>query len=147
MMTPARLLFFVLSSSFLVLTTVACDDGTPLAPTPQPPVIVTDTFSGTLGKNSGATHNFTSAGTGSITASLVAVGPDAQAADGTPLIVGFGLGTWNGLSCNVIIAQDRAIQNTILLGNVNASGPLCVRIYDVGNLSDQVDYTIRVDHP
>jgi hypothetical protein len=142
-----RFSFFVLGVSFFVLATVACDDGPTLTPTPPPAPIVTDTFSGVLGKSSGATHNFNAAGTGNITATLVAVGPDAQGGDGTPLVVGFGMGTWNGLSCTVVIAQDRAIQGSILVGQVNASGPLCVRVFDVGNVPDQVDYTIRVDHP
>ncbi len=142
-----RSLFVVLSSSFVVLTAAACDENVPTAPDRPDPVVVTDTFSGTLAKNSAATHSFTASSTGSLTATLTAVGPDAKGADNLPLVVGFGVGIWNGLLCDVRLAQDRAIQSTVILGNVNASSPLCVRIFDVGTVVDQVDYTIRVDHP
>jgi hypothetical protein len=142
-----RSLFFVLNSSFLVFTAAACDENVPTAPDRSDPVIVTNTFSGTLAKNSAATHSFTASSTGSLTATLTAVGPDAKGTDDLPLVVGFGVGIWNGLLCDVRLAQDRAIQSTVIIGNVNASSPLCVRIFDVGNVVNQVDYTIRVDHP
>jgi hypothetical protein len=137
-------LLFVLTSALLVL---GCSNDTPTSPTPTTPTTVTDTFSGTIAKNGAATHNFTVSTTGSVTATLTALGPDAKDPDGNPLVVGFGLGTWNGTSCKVVIAQDRAIQTTVLYGNVNASGSLCVRVFDVGNLADQVDYTTTVVHP
>jgi hypothetical protein len=146
-MNILRSLFLVLSSSVLVLSAAACDEDVPTAPDRPDPVVVTDTFSGTLGKNSAATHTFTASSTGSLTATLAAVGPDAKGADDLPLVVGFGVGIWNGLVCDVRLAQDRAVQSTVIIGNVNASSPLCVRIFDVGTIVNQVDYTIRVDHP
>jgi hypothetical protein len=126
---------------------VSCGEDTPTTPTSTTPTVVTDTFSGSINKNGAASHRFTAAATGSVTATLTAVGPDALGADGAALVVGFGIGTWNGTACSVVLAQDKAIQSSVIYGNVNASGELCVRIFDVGNIVDQVDYTMTVVHP
>jgi hypothetical protein len=76
-----------------------------------------------------------------VTATLTTLTPDPE------LVVGFGVGTWNGTVCNVILARDRAVQSTVIYGNVNASGELCVRVYDVGNVVNTTDYTVEVIHP
>ena len=141
----------VLSSSFLVLSSAvmlpSCGDDTPTTPTPVTPTIVTDTFSGSINKNGAASHNFTVAAAGTVTSTLAAVGPDAMGADGAALVVGFGIGIWSGTTCTVMQAQDRAVQSSVLYTNVNASGELCVRVFDVGNVTDSVDYTVTVVHP
>jgi hypothetical protein len=126
---------------------VSCGDDTPTTPTPTPPTAVTDTFSGSIGKNGAASHNFTALAAGTVTTTLTAVGPDAVGADGTALVIGFGVGTWAGTACTVVQAQDRAVQSAVLYSNVNASGALCVRVFDVGNVADSVDYTVTVVHP
>ncbi len=126
---------------------MSCDDDTPTLPTPTPTPTVTDTFSGSINKNGANSHTFAAARIGTLTATLAAVGPDAVGADGTPLVVGFGVGTWNGSSCTVVLAQDRAIQSSVLYGNINGSGDLCVRVFDIGELTDPVDYTVTVVHP
>ena len=143
----SRPAFVVLGSLILVATTISCGEDTPTSPTPTPPANVIETFSGTLGKNAATSYTFTASATGSVTATLTAVGPDAKGTDDLPLVVGFGIGTWSNPQCTVLLAQDRAIQGSVILGNVNASGTLCVRIFDVGNVVDQVDYTINVSHP
>jgi hypothetical protein len=117
------------------------DDQTPISPTPPTPVTVTDTFSGTINKNGAASHNFIANTVGTVTATLTTLTPDPE------LVVGFGVGTWNGTVCNVILARDRAVQSTVIYGNVNASGELCVRVYDVGNVVNTTDYTVEVIHP
>ena len=126
---------------------VSCGDDTPTLPTPTPPTLVTDTFSGSIGKNGANSHNFTALSAGTVTSTLTAVGPDAVGADGTALVVGFGVGTWSGNACTVIQSQDRAVQSAVLYSNVNVRGDLCVRVFDVGNVTDAVDYTVTIVHP
>jgi hypothetical protein len=109
--------------------------------------MVTDTFSGSINKNGAASHKFTALAAGTVTSTLTAVGPDAVGADGAALVVGFGVGLWSGTACTVVQAQDRAVQSSVLFSNVNASGDLCVRVFDVGNITDSVDYTVTVVHP
>ena len=62
-------------------------------------------------------------------------------------VVGLSLGTWNGTACAIVIANDAAVQGTIVLGQTTGSGSLCVRIFDVGNVVDPLDFTINVIHP
>jgi ABC-type nitrate/sulfonate/bicarbonate transport system permease component len=125
-----------------VAAMVACgDDETPISPTLPTPVTITDTFTGTINKNGAASHNFIATTVGTVTATLKTIAPDAE------MVVGFGIGTWNGTVCNVILARDRAVQSTVIYGNVNASGELCVRVYDVGSVVDTADYTVEVIHP
>jgi len=112
------------------------DEAPPTAPTPLPPV--TNNFTGTLTRNGAATHNFTATTAGVLTATLTSLSPN------TELVVGFGVGTWNGTVCNVVLARDRAVQSTVIYANVNASGDLCVRIYDVATITEPTDYTIDV---
>jgi hypothetical protein len=148
-----RSALLVLGSSFFVLSSAvmlpSCGEDTPTAPTPPTPTTVTDTFSGSLTRNGAASHNFTALGAGTVTTTLTAVGPDALGADGTALVVGFGVGLWSGSACTISpgTAQDRAVQSSVLYANVNAPGELCVRVFDVGNVTDPVDYTVTIVHP
>ena len=146
-----RSAFLVLGSSFFIFTAAvmlpACGEDTPTAPTPTPPTMVTDTFSGSLSRNSAASHRFTALAAGTVTTTLAAVGPNAVGGDGGALVIGFGVGTWSGAACTIVQAQDRAVQSAVLYSNVNASGELCVRVFDVGNITDPVDYTVTVIHP
>jgi hypothetical protein len=133
----------VLAPLAVCVTLAACgDDNTPSTPTsPTPPGTVTENFSGTLNQNGATTHPFrTDAGT--VTATLTAVSPDSAT------VLGLSLGTWNGAACQLVIANDRATQGTILVGLASASGNLCVRLYDAaGGLTQPTSYEVQVVHP
>jgi hypothetical protein len=125
-----------------VVVTLGCDDDTPTTPTtPTAPANVTETFTGTVNKNGAASHNFTSSAAGVIQATLKSLSPNSE------IEVGFAVGTWSGLVCNVVLVRDRAVQSTVIYGNVNVSGELCVRVYDVGNVTEPIEYSIEVIHP
>lgn len=122
----------------LALSAVACESATD--PTDEPePQPVTETFAGTLSLNDAETHPFSS-NRGAVTATLVTLTPDSTAT------VGFSLGTWNGLSCAVVLDNPKATQGSTLLGSVNGTGSLCVRMYDMGTIVDPFTYEIRVVH-
>jgi hypothetical protein len=110
---------------------------------PTVSVTVTETFTGTLTRNGATSHSFTvtSTGGGEVQATLKTVSPDSAA------VVGFGLGTWNGSSCQIVITNDRASQASALLGRATSTGSLCVRLFDVGLITDPQDYEIEVVHP
>jgi hypothetical protein len=132
----------------LALTAVACDD--PVATTPDP-VLVSEVFpianaegvSPPLVVGGAATWHFTLATSGTITATITRLEPDAT------VTVGFALGTWNDASqvCQPVLIRDNAVINTAINGAASFAGTFCVRIYDVGTLTDAVNYVIRVDHP
>ena len=118
-----------------------CDDDTPTTPT-TPAVFVTETFSGTVGQGGSATHNFSTATSGAITATLKTIGTD------NTLVVSFALGTWTGSACSLVLANDAATGGALLTGTMTGQGTLCARIGDVGNIgTTAASYTIEVVHP
>ena len=108
----------------------------PTTPTPDP---ITRTFTGALSINGAVTHPFTTQAGGTVIATLSAIDPAVTA--------GLSLGTWNGLSCHIIIPNDQAVAPTSVTGTVAATGDLCVRIYDVGRFTGSTTYTLSVLHP
>ena len=126
----------------LVMATAGCgDDNTPTTPTEPTPTAVTETFTGAINRNGAATHNFVVSRSGRIDATLTTVGPDSTT------IIGLSLGTLNAAgACQTVLSNDRATQGTTVSGNGGAAGSFCVRVYDVGNITDNVDYLITVTH-
>lgn len=126
----------------LAVTVSACSGLIDQLPTTPDPVISTETFTGTLTVNGAQTHQFFTSATGTVTATLTSLG------ENPPEMVGFSMGTMSGATCNVVLANDRAVVTTVVTGTVSTlSGALCVRIYDVGRLTGPVDYTFTVSHP
>lgn len=111
-------------------------------PTTPDPVIVTETFSGTLTINGAATHNVFNNATGTVTATLTSLG------ENPPSKIGFSLGTLSGSTCALVLTNDSAVVTSIITGTVSTlAGSLCVRVYDVGAMTAPVDYTFTVSHP
>lgn len=121
----------------------ACDDPGPTAPVPDVPVVenVTSTYSGTLSRNGAITFPFAVTAAGTATANLNAVGPDNTVA------VGLTMGTWNGVQCAAVISNDNARELAQIVGAAGNAGTLCMRIYDVGRLSEPITFTIAITHP
>ena len=138
-------------TTFLPLTFIAvlavagtgCDSGenTPTTPT-NPAPTVTETFAGSVSVNGAATFSFNTAATGIVTATLRSIAPVTTAQ------VGLALGTWNGTSCALVITNDRITAGLAITGQVNsASGSLCVRVFDVGQLTETSTFELVVVHP
>jgi hypothetical protein len=114
------------------------DTTTPTGPAPT----ITETFSGTIVVNGAATHTFTIAAAGLVSATLTEITPDAT------VLIGMALGTWNGANCQIVLPKDDAIQGFVLTGQVSGPGALCARIYDpASRLTEALNYTITVVHP
>jgi hypothetical protein len=132
-------------SGVLVLAAMfaaGCDNEVENATPPTSPApTITEVFSGNITVNGAATHTFTVSATGTVTATLTQVTPD------NTIVTGFSLGTWNGSSCQAVIAKDDSVQGNVLTGNAAGAGLLCARIYDVGKLPDAIGYTISIVHP
>jgi hypothetical protein len=61
--------------------------------------------------------------------------------------VGLSLGTWNGESCQTVIARDTTVVGNSIVGTASASGSFCIRVYDVGKLAESTSYDVQVTHP
>ena len=124
----------------------ACDDDSPTTPTtPTAPTALEDVFGGgdtalTLTVNGAATHPFIVQRVGEVSATINALEPDAAA------VISIALGTWNGVTCQILLANDAATTNGSVIGQATTVGNFCVRLSDVGRLTAPTNYTITVKH-
>ena len=131
-----------LAALLVASVAAACSSDTTTTPTVTP-TSVTETYTGTLTRNGAATYSFavsTVGQTTNVSAQLSNVTPD------NTIAIGVALGTWNGTSCQIVISNDKAFMGATVFGTVNTSGTLCVRIFDVGNIVDPLDYEVKVVH-
>ncbi len=121
----------------------ACSDDPGENPTPTPPTqaeITEPPFTGTLTINGGATTPFTTIAAGTVTAIIDSLQPTPNVA------IGVALGTWNGTSCQWIVANDNAGVGSGIAGFASGPGNLCARVYDVGKLTETVTFTVTIKH-
>jgi hypothetical protein len=124
-----------------ILAMGACSNDAITNPTIVSPCPCTDGWTGTLTKNGAFTHSFTITNLGAVTASLVALAPNSAQ------IVGLQLGVWNGSSCTAASSTDTATTGSSITLNSSSAGTLCVRLYDVGFITDPVLYQLQIVHP
>ena len=124
------------------LIAAGCDNGPDTVPTPTPTNPVTETFSGTVNLNGAVTHSFTASAAGTTTATISALTPDGS-------VIGFQMGTWNGVTCTAVVSNDLATISSALTGNTQSSASLCVRLHDPNGVltSNPVAYSVTVSHP
>jgi hypothetical protein len=113
---------------------------TPTTPT-TPTNPTTESFTGSVTVNGAVTFPFISTASGYVQATLKTLAPDVD------IKIGLALGTWNGIICQVILANDVTTPGITVTGSVAAAAPLCVRIYDVGQLTQPNTFEITVIHP
>jgi hypothetical protein len=134
---------FVSGAAVLALALIgsACDNG-PATPTLPDPVLVTETFTGTVTLNGAINHGFEVSGPGPTTAEITAIDPAGS-------FIGFELGTWSGVVCTTVRSNPAGTLASVLDGITQSSASLCVRVHDPnGTLVDKtVSYTVTVKHP
>ena len=132
----------------------ACGSSDPFLPTgpTTTPTILSETFSGVLTKNSAYTHPFAVTDAGDVSVFLLKSADPAQP-DNNAIPIGVSLGTWNGVSCAIVIASDNVtpVNNDTpltgkLSGRATTAGNLCVRVYDVGFVPGTATYELLIDH-
>ncbi len=132
-----------------VLMSAACDtspDGPGLVPTIVTPPAKTETFTGTVQVGGTSSHPFVTSNYGEINITLTAAGaPD-------DIVMGVGIGA----PASIADATCRLYQNGFRLtaagstpqvvGSVPA-GAYCVQVFDAGNQTGTVTYSVTVVHP
>ena len=138
-----RLLMLRLFLVPIAALAVGCSGDIDNLPTTPDPVIVTETFTGTLNINGGVTQNVFTGATGAVSSTLTSLG------DNPPARVGFSMGTLGSTGvCTPVLVNDNAVVNSTLAGTVSTlAGSLCVRVYDTGALTETVNFTFTVTHP
>ena len=102
-----RLLFLQLAAA-----TFGCGGDIANLPTTPDPIIVTDTYTGTVTVNGAATQYAFTTATGTIVATLTSLG------DNPPAKIGFSMGTLAGATCSVVLHNDAAVVTSTLTGRV-----------------------------
>lgn len=129
--------------TLLILAAVAagCGSNTDTGTSPSDPIPTVEVFAdAALNPNGARVHPFAVQAPGSVTAALTTLEPDAT------VLIGLGMGTWNGVACNITIANDSATQGTVLIGTASAAGNLCLRVFDNGRLARTAGYVVTVTH-
>ena len=139
----------VVRALFAVVVVVAIGAGaagcgsttTTTTTTPTTPAVsITETYTGTVAVNGAATFSFGVVAAGAVTATYKSMSP------ATGATMGLALGTWNGASCQVVIANDNAVVNSTVIGQASAAGNLCVRAYDIGKLTATQTIELSITH-
>ena len=114
---------------------ITSPDQTPLTP-------VVEIFDGTVTINGASTQPFVVQRAGTVVAALTALDPAAT-------VIGLSLGTWNGVACAIgsgALANDAATLGVSITGSATATGNYCVRVYDVGKLTQAAAYQLTITH-
>ena len=99
----------------------------------------TEMFSGSVGPQSSDSHAITTVASGEITATLTSVTP--------PITLGLAIGSESTGACTRTAANDIAVAGTALSQDTTDAGPYCITVFDVGNATGPVSYTLLVTHP
>jgi hypothetical protein len=124
----------------LMMFIAACADPVPpAAPTPLPATI-TETFTGTLPVAGNNQIPFTVLNVGALKVILTGLDPNVA--------VGIGVGTPSTGVCTHLDARNGVLAGSAVLlsGTATVPGSFCVSIYDIGNLTVPVNYTVTVQH-
>ncbi len=129
----------------------ACGNSTPTTPTSTTATpTVTESFTGTFDSTGSKVNTFNVAAAGEVDATLTAETVLVNgAATPSTIALGFILGSWDGTNCTAGYENDNSRTGTVLSGTTTASGPFCVKLFDVGNITpgSPVTYTVTVAHP
>jgi hypothetical protein len=125
----------------LALVGSACDNG-PDASTAPTPVLVTETFTGTVTLNGAISHGFNVSAAGTTTATITALDPAGA-------FIGFQMGTWSGVVCTAVLSNEAGTLSSILAAGTQSSASLCVKLHDPNGIliDNPVTYTVTVVHP
>jgi hypothetical protein len=140
----ARAVLAVLAAVGLLTAACGNDSSATTPTTPAGPS--TEVFSGTLDVQGSSFYSFTTATSGQVSitlASLVATQPGPALNSVMGLAVGSPLGT----DCNVTSSVTATPGLTAQLVSTLSPATYCARVYDIGNLTASVNFTVRIVHP
>jgi hypothetical protein len=99
----------------------------------------TENFAGNLAAGGIASYPFTVTVTGAYGLTLVSLSPQ------TTITMGLGVGQPTATGCGLVTYTNVAKIGTALSGSLDP-GSYCVSIYDLGNVTGTVDYSLSISH-
>jgi len=141
----------LLAAAVCLLAAAGCstnDSGSSTSPasilaSAPPTPLVTENFTGSVQPGSSDSHPFTvTSDNFQITLAMTAAGPPATIAEG------FGIGQTVGGTCQLLSGGfgTYAASTTPQLAGTIPAGTYCVMVYDVGNQTGPIAYTVVVQH-
>jgi len=124
----------------LVLASAACG-GSSSSTTPST-TTTTDTFNGTVAVGSADFHPFTVTTTGQVNVTLTAAGPPST------ITMGIGVGLVSGSTCTIVAggSVNTPAGTSAQLNGTVSPGTYCVQVFDIGNQTAPITYTVTVNH-
>ena len=134
--------FLAIPAALLLVVHAGCkkdDSGS----TTAPDTTKTETFNGTVQIRSSAMHTFSVSASGQVAVTLTSAGPPAT------IPMGIGIGTPVESACGIISGASvtTAAGTNAQLTGIVSPGTLCVTVYDAGNQTGPINYTVTVSHP
>jgi hypothetical protein len=136
----------VVGLAVLAAGTVACGSSSNPSPAVATPASSTQMFTGTVQVGGNSVVQFTVAVSGEVDVTLTAAGPPAG------IIMGLLIGNPASAGSSTCLALSGGSVNTPagsvaqLLGTA-PPGAYCVQVYDVGNQTGPVTYSLTITHP
>lgn len=136
-------------SLFVAAAGAACITGSENGPMPVTPPPTTETFTGTVPMGGSDSNPFKVLYAGQVSITLTAAGPPPT------IVMGLAIGqpAATGSSVCTPLGGQGASQNTAagpnpqIQGTVQAAGTYCVTVYDIGNETAAITYSVKVTHP
>jgi hypothetical protein len=142
-----RMCVGVLSAVLVAAGAVACNNSSAstLPAVAATPVYGTDTFNGTVAVQGFDVKPFNVAISGNVTVVLVAAGPPSTITEGIFIGQPATAGSLTCLALSGATTSGPASTTPILTGQLTV-GAYCVQIFDVGNQTGPINYTISINH-
>jgi hypothetical protein len=122
----------------------ACSNSSTPAPSATGPT--TELFSGSLSVQDSSFYSFNATQAGTVSLMLASVtSPGGRAT--SPVILGLAFGIPMGTGCTHDQSLETPAALTPQISTSTATGVHCVDVYDVGNLTNPVSFTVRIVHP
>jgi hypothetical protein len=128
----------------LVVGATACTkNSTAPTTTPATATRTTDTFSGTVQVGGRDFRGFTVSQTGQVDVTLTSAGPPST------IVMGLAVGLPGDATCAPLAGASTMTQagTAAQLSGTTSAATLCVQVYDLGNQTAPVSYTVTVTHP
>lgn len=126
-----------------VAAAAACSqDNATTAPTPTGPTNSVETFTGSVQVGGSAFSTFSTAVAGPVFVTLTQTSPSSA------VVMGVGVGRPEGSVCGLLpgASTNTGAGAVVQLSGLVTPGTFCVQVYDVGNLTETVTYTLTVSH-
>ena len=141
MKTPTTTVLILLFALF----STACGNDNPSTPT-TPALPQTEVFSGTISRGGSSFYSFTLATSGSVSITLASLIPTAPG-PAVSKVMGLGVGSPDGTDCAVTNSVTTAPGLTAQLVNSLTAATYCAKIYDLGEVTNDLTFTVRIVHP